>query len=191
MDGFRFQQQCQFTTEDTGRQQEQHAKDVVVKDHPKLGQFHILRRELHVEDVAGRGEAVCAHPKQTGKGNVDIVPSSRDGTGQHHTKGHNDKRLGRRTKEVKVSDRHDNVGDVLEDGHHRDTVEFKRGHSSEEHQTEQNVDGSPKLGSAEVELGVLDPLELLAHFDANDGRQGLEDNKKHVEVSTDEMVVTV
>lgn len=53
---------------------------------------------------------------------------------------------------------------------------FETGHAGEEHAAKENVDGCPKTGGSEVEVGVFYPADVLGEFDANDGGNGLEDD---------------
>jgi hypothetical protein len=156
--------------------QEEDAQDIVVKDHTKFGQFDILGGKLHVQDVARGREAVQDHPKDASPSHVNVIPSGSDGSGQHDTKGSHYQIFRSRTKEVIVSKGGDNVGDVLKDGNHGDGIVLQRSHSGEEHETKENIDGSPLSCGCHVEIGVFYQLETFAGFDAHDRHDGLKDN---------------
>jgi len=158
-------------------QQEAHAQDVVVKDHAKLGKLDVLRGKFHVENVTRRRQAVQTHPEETSPRHVNVIPSGGDGAREHNGKGDENQFFHRRFKEVKVTETRNNVGKILEDGNHGNRVVLKRGHSGEEHEAKENIDGGPLLGRFKTKTGVFDPLEPFATFDGDDGHDGLEDDQ--------------
>jgi hypothetical protein len=66
---------------------------------------------------------------------------------------------------------------------------LKTCHTGEEHAAKKNIDGCPKTGGSEVEVGVFHPADILGELDANDGGNGLENDEQNVEISIDKVVV--
>lgn len=67
---------------------------------------------------------------------------------------------------------------------------MKRCHSREQHHAEEKVDRRPLLGGCDIKAWVIHPLHFLAKLDANDSDDGLNNNKKNIQININQVVVT-
>ncbi len=187
---FRIQKRSQFTIEKGHRQQQSHTKYIIDKDHAEFGQFNVLCRKFHIQDVAARRQAVGHHPKQARGRNMNIILCRRDGSQEHNRKGGYRQTLRLAAKKEIITGRRNNVGDIFEHSDHGHRIGFQRDHSGKEHETKEDVDGCPSTGGFPIQRRVLYPVHHPAYFDTDGRNDGLKDDEEYIEVPINQVIVT-
>lgn len=166
-------------TRHRGDEEKRKGQQVVVEDGAVLANFVRNDREkvLHVEDVADGAQDVGEGPKDAfgrdpwvGGGSE---PRAEDHEAERDEHGNRELFL----EEEPVADRGEDDGKILENclgGHAHASQRF---HRRPEHQHEEDGQGQPFLDDGHVEVGVVNPFELLRADDENKRREILEEEK--------------